>query len=380
MIMEYFSFLIVVKNAAIGFFTTKSLGQIFKSNKTPAPNTLLATVPQDQVSIPKDIYRENLENAVKRKELEMQVAQGEEKVLLLQEQIAELNKRLTLTDPQKSLEEKNARIASLESALEREGNDIGAEKLEKAKIALENSDFSKADKLFAEIETHEELALQRSARVAFARGQIAEQEIRWKDAAKHYARTAHLAPNFDTLIKAEELAYAVGDDPTALFFNTKLKKEAIAEYGKESKQYAQAISNLGLIYTRQKKYKKAEQRHKEALKLRQDILEENDPDIAESLNNFATLYLLQKKYNEAEPLLKQALNIYKKTLGDNHPNTAHSLNSLGLIYYKRGEYKEAEQHCKKALEIFEATLGPNHPTTKFLKGSYKNLKKGMPDD
>ena len=340
----------------------------------------------ESVSVPIEIHKEKLEEAVKRKELEMQVAHGKENIFRLQKQVIELYDRLT--DPQKSLEEKNARIASLELALEREGNDIGAEKLEEAKIALENNDFSKADELFSEIETHEELAVQRSARAAFARGEIAEQEIRWEDAAKHYARSAQLDPNFNTLIKAETFAYAVGDYHTALSFNTRLKKEAIAKYGKESEEYAKAINNHASIYTQQGKYEQAKPLHKEALKLRQnilntknpDVLKGKDPDITESLNNLASCYILQEKYNKAEPLLKQALNICKETFGYNNPNTATCLNNLGFLYYKKGERTKAESYCKQALEIFESTLGPNHPTIKSTKESYKYLKKSIEDN
>ncbi len=340
----------------------------FRKNPKSKPVTL------ESVSVPKDIYKESLKNAVKRKELEMQVAHGEEKAFL-QAQIAELYNRLT--DPKKSLEEAEKRIKNLETALEREGNDIGAEKLEEAKIALENSDFSKADELFAEIETHEEIAVQRSARAAFARGEIAEQEIRWEDAAKHYARSAQLDPNLDNLTRAGHLAYALSDFSTALSFNTKLKKELITKHGKEKQQYARAINDRAVIYTEQGEYEKAEPLHKEALKLRQNILKGNDPDIAESLNNFASFYTLLKKDVEAEAFLKQAISIYQEALGDNHPNTAHSLNNLAMIYYNQGKYTEAKLYCKQALEIFEATLGSNHPNTKFVKENYNNIKRSL---
>ncbi len=148
----------------------------------------------------------------------------------LEQKIAELDRRLA--DVPKTFQEFKERIARLESILEREGNEIGNKKLMEAREALEKGDFSKADAIFAEIETREQLAVERSARAAYARGEIAEQEIRWKDAAEHYTRAAQLAPCFKNLIMSQKFSTQIGDYDSALHFALKAKKAAIKEYGK----------------------------------------------------------------------------------------------------------------------------------------------------
>ncbi len=339
-----------------------------------------------------------------------------EKVVPLRK-ITEFDNRLA--DIPKALQETKARIEIIETVLKNERKEIGAEKLATTLDDLRKGNFSNADKVLANITERKDSSMQRAGRIAFARGEIAEQEIRWRDAAKHYARAAHLDPCFETLIMAQELSYAMGDYSTALSFNIKLKKAAIAEYEKESQQYAQTINDLATIYNQQEKYELAEPLHKEALKLRQDILGEEHPDTAESLNNIASFYVSLEEYKKAEPFSKQALNIRKKTLGENHPDTAstisnlaeiycsqekykkakkfhkkalmirqevlnknhpdiaNSLNNLGGVYFEQEQYKKTEPLCWQALKILETTLGLDHPHTKQTKANYEFLKERL---
>ncbi|MEM8992467.1 MAG: DUF4062 domain-containing protein, partial [Pseudomonadota bacterium] len=74
---------------------------------------------------------------------------GEERNRLEQEKAA-VEERLA--DLQTSYAQAQATIASLQETLEREGNHIEAERLERAEKALEQGDFDEADKLLAEIE------------------------------------------------------------------------------------------------------------------------------------------------------------------------------------------------------------------------------------
>ncbi len=120
--MEYLGFLIIAKNATISFFTTAGWKWLFKPK----------TVPQDHtINFLKDIFKENLENALKVKELEMQAVHDEEKAFLLAE-ITKLNNRLA------DFKEMTVRtIATLETTLASKDNGIGAEKLEDTKTAIE---------------------------------------------------------------------------------------------------------------------------------------------------------------------------------------------------------------------------------------------------
>ncbi len=369
-----------------------------------------------EVKMPYEDFQRRIELERKDAIEEHTKASDAEKVKL-EQKIAELDRRLA--DVPKAFQEFKERIARLESILEREGNEIGNKKLVEARDALEKGDFSKADDLFAEIEAREELAVKRSARAAFARGEIAEQEVRWQDAVEHYTRAAQLDPCFENLIGAQKLTYDIEDYDSSLSFGLDAQKAAIKEHGEKSEQYANILNNLASVYLMQKQYKEAEWLLKDALKISQDIFGKKSPEVAISLNNLGGMYQEQKQYRKAThffrralnihkeavgikhfftatalnnlggayrslgefkkatPLFKQALKIRKEVLGVNHPNIANSYNSLGGLYADQGQYKKAEPFIRPALEIYEATFGPNHPRTKEAKNNYEYIKKRL---
>src|SRR6056297_3434899 len=132
---------------------------------------------------------------------------------LLQRQITELQAQIA--NPEESLVKAQKRIADLEALLDREANQIGADRIAEAKVALEQGDYSLADDIFAEIEAKNELAVQETARAAYGRGEVAEAEVRWADAAKAYQRAARYDSCYRTLSKAHEFTHWSGDYATA---------------------------------------------------------------------------------------------------------------------------------------------------------------------
>src|SRR6056297_1017500 len=126
----------------------------------------------------------------------------------LRARIAELEKHIA--NPDEALAEAQKRIKDLEALLDREANQIGADRIAEAKAALEQGDYSLADDIFAEIEARNELAVQETARAAYGRGEVAEAEVRWHDAHTHYANAARLDPSFENLFKAREYGWRAG--------------------------------------------------------------------------------------------------------------------------------------------------------------------------
>ena len=131
------------------------------------------------------------------------------------------------------------------------------------------------------------MEVEQAARAAYGRGEIAEAEIRWHDAAKHYARAARLDPSFDALRKASEFAWRAGDADQAFRWGEELIATA---------------KNGG-----------------------------DEEDIATALNNHALSLQAFGKYEEAEGLYREALAIAEKTIGVEHPNYAIRLNNLAGV-------------------------------------------------
>ncbi|BCL80860.1 tetratricopeptide repeat protein [Ktedonobacteria bacterium brp13] len=99
----------------------------------------------------------------------------------------------------------------------------------------------------------------------------------------------------------------------------------------------------------------------QALKMREQILDPQHPDIATSLNNLAGLYQVQGKYTQAEPLYLRALEIQEQVLGPNHASVATSLNDVATLYRLQGRFVEADQLFQRALLLREQVLGSGHP-------------------
>ncbi len=138
---------------------------------------------------------------------ELEQVQSEERARL-QRELDEITRRLA--DLPAAYEEAKARIADLEAQLSKLQGEVPDEKLMAARAALAAGDTSKADALFAEVEAQENAAIERAASAAHARGEIAEAEVRWAEAADHYARAARLMPDFRNLHSAWEFAWRSG--------------------------------------------------------------------------------------------------------------------------------------------------------------------------
>lgn len=118
------------------------------------------------------------------------------------------------------------------------------------------------------------------------------------------------------------------------------------------------LSNWGLLYVDMGKYQEAEPLLQDALELREQLLQPDNPDIAISLNTLAGCYSGQERHREAELLLRRALEIDEKAYGPNHPEIATDLLSLAGCCDSQEKYDQAEQLYRWALTISETQQVP----------------------
>jgi hypothetical protein len=69
--------------------------------------------------------------------------------------------------------------------------------------------------------------------------------------------------------------------------------------------------------------------------------------------------MYQNKSAEAEPLLSRALRLREEKLGREHPDVAQALNNLGLCYLHQKRYAEGESFFLRARAINEKAFGVN---------------------
>ncbi len=324
------------------------------------PITVIAT-PTDQpfLVMTKEDFEAELEKRATEVEAALATATEAERTRLEAEK-AEIARRLA--DIEGALAERDAKIRNLEALLLEAGSAVSVERLQEAREALSKGDFSKADDLFAEIEASAQAAVQSTARAAYGRGEIAEEEIRWADAAAHFARAAGLDPTYDSLFKAREFAWRAGDYARAAGFGAKLIRLARKEFGEESTELATALNAHAQTVHALGRYADAEPLFRQALEIDAKTIGTKHPDHAINLNNLASLLQDMGRYDEAEPLYRQALEIGAKTIGTAHPDYATRLNNLAVLLKNMGRHDEAEPLYRKALEITGDSLGKAHPS------------------
>lgn len=225
-----------------------------------------------------------------RTEAELRAAQAELRVVQLELQVVQTQ----LQNPDAAYRETVEQLRQLRLKLKEFEDNVPRAKLEAAQRALfEDGDRSLADQLLAEVEDNARDVVIVAAEAAFARGEIAEQEVRWRDAAKHYARSAALNPTYDTLYKAGFLLWQAGEYQKAIRAGEDLIDVSRAEFGANHNKTAVALSVL-------------------AVNLR-----------------YAGLY------DAAEPLLREALEIFEAALGPDHPHTKQVRGNLEIFLADR---------------------------------------------
>ncbi|MGZ6367463.1 MAG: tetratricopeptide repeat protein, partial [Ktedonobacteraceae bacterium] len=79
------------------------------------------------------------------------------------------------------------------------------------------------------------------------------------------------------------------------------------------------------------------------------------------------------RYAEAEVFYQHSMRIMEQALGPDHPQVAYPLNNLANLYKDQGKYAEAEPLYQRALHIWEQALGPDHPITRTVVRNYAIL-------
>jgi tetratricopeptide (TPR) repeat protein len=138
----------------------------------------------------------------------------------------------------------------------------------------------------------------------------------------------------------------------------KIREEQL---GSEHPNVALSLNNLAILLKTQGQYAKAELLYRRALKISKEQLGSEHPNVATSLSNLAELFRVQGKYAEAEPLQRLSLKIREDVFGREHSDVAHSLNNLAGLLQDQGQYAEAEPLFRRALRICEKQFGSEHP-------------------
>ena len=155
-------------------------------------------------------------------------------------------------------------------------------------------------------------------------------------AAANFMQDAAIAFYDQDCLKESQTAWS-----TVLALREKIDKNTL--------YYANNLSNLGVVSTRQGDYKLAKEYHERSQALR-DSLAQNGIGVEASLNNLGNIQKDQGDFEGASKLYKRAIDIGEKS-NPNGIETAIALNNLGLVAKDLGDLKTAAVCYKRALDI-----------------------------
>jgi tetratricopeptide (TPR) repeat protein len=236
---------------------------------------------------------------------------------------------------------------------------VGLGRLAMARSALATGNAGPADDIFAELAALNTGPADRAARLAFARGLIADAALRWPDAARHFATAARLDPDHRSLQKARSLACQTGDLTAAFRLGQGLM--VLAETSGSAEDRAAAMSEHALTLEAQDRLAEAEGFVRKAVLVGRAKSGPDSPDHARHLAQLARILDAQDRLSDAEAALRKALEVTRKTLGERHPDYAGRLNALAGVLQAQDRDDEAEPLHLKALDLSRRLAGGAHP-------------------
>ncbi|WP_149588864.1 tetratricopeptide repeat protein [Tabrizicola flagellatus] len=278
---------------------------------------------------------------------------------------------------------------------------VGLGRLAEARAALAEGDPARADRVLAELAALNTGPADVLARIAFARGLIAEAAGDPTAAAARFALAARLDPDLRSLRKARELACRTGDLTAAFRFGKGLmvlaettgsapdralamaehaltleaqdrlaeaegflRKAVVAGRGAEglsAADHARHLAQLARVLDAQDRLPEAEAALRKALEATRAAVGEVHPDYCGRLNALAGLLLAQDRGAEAEPLHRKALDLAQRLPGGGRRIVIDSLSGLAHLAEREGRLDEAERLHRQALQLDQDLSGRTHP-------------------
>ncbi|WP_152017878.1 tetratricopeptide repeat-containing protein [Aliarcobacter butzleri] len=162
----------------------------------------------------------------------------------------------------------------------------------------------------------------------------------------------------------------IGEFKKALEYQEKILRLAEETLEKNHPNLATSYNNISMIYRAIGNLKKALEYQEKSLKLKEEILGDKHPDLAKSYNNISTIYIDIGDLKKALEYQEKSLKLREEILEDKHPDLAASYNNISMIYQDMGDLKKALEYQEKSLKLTEEILEDKHPD---LATSYNNI-------
>jgi tetratricopeptide (TPR) repeat protein len=247
-----------------------------------------------------------------------------------------------------------------------------------AVAAISAGDYASAEELLRRAFDADVAAARRAEDVASKRlltaaktkadlGELDLTQLRYAAAAKDFQEAANLVPAREALVRSGYLdsagmaALSAADFPLASMVFAEALRIREQLLAPEHPDLAVSLSNLAALLWETNRLSEAEPLFRRALAIDQKSYGPDHPDVAGDLNNLALLLHDTNRLSEAEPLYRRALAINEKSYGPDHPTVGTGLNNLAGLLRQTNRLSEAEPLYRRALAINEKSYGPDHP-------------------
>jgi tetratricopeptide (TPR) repeat protein len=185
-------------------------------------------------------------------------------------------------------------------------------------------------------------------------GDIAELQSNWDNALAFFDKVASIETEpeikIEGIIKYGEILHRKGKVQEASILYESAYH--LSKKGSFLKEEARALNDIGLVKTFFGDYNNADEKFKEALKIRNSI--DDKQGISLTLINIGSLLEQKGEYEKALSSIRKAMEIQKE-IGD-IPNLAIALGILGNIYISMGKLDDAITSLNASMAI-EKTIG-----------------------
>lgn len=143
----------------------------------------------------------------------------------------------------------------------------------------------------------------------------------------------------------------------------------------ESLTYSNILNNLAIAYNKDNKLSKASITFKEALQIKRNLMGENNDDYINTLCNFGCACYDMRAYDDAIKYLFEALDKREEQTLD----TVDNYNFLGYAFEAKKDYDNAVLYFEKAIRLIKRVEGEDSQeyfsNAYYIAGVYNNYKK-----
>ena len=149
-----------------------------------------------------------------------------------------------------------------------------------------------------------------------------------------------------------------------------LTRATLERLGDPPRLQASLLASEGVIAYSAGRYEDSLARRREALAVREELLDEGDPRLADAHRGIARALIELGRAEEAREEMETALAIRVAAVGPHHPAVARDHMSLAEIPSALGLFEEAIEHLRVAIDVGSLALGPRDA---FVGAAYCDL-------